>query len=99
MSDCIGCGLTKEYREQLRERIEKYNGNFILSACDALALLRQVDELEKEADWLAFVLANAGCGVPLTVYIDESVNGMSPPAPEHWREAVRNAVEENQCKN
>ena len=47
----------------------------------------------KEADWLALVLANVGCGIPLSEYIDEDVNGMSPPAPEHWREAARNAVE------
>lgn len=44
-------------------------------------------------DWLALVLANAGCGIPLTEYIGEAVNGMSPPAPEHWREAARKAVE------
>ncbi len=51
------------------------------------------EQLEKEADWLALVLANVGCGIPLSEYIDEDVNGMSPPAPEHWREAARNAVE------
>lgn len=43
---------------------------------------------------LALVLANAGCGVPPTEYINSGVNGMSPPAPEHWREAARKAVEE-----
>lgn len=53
----------------------------------------QVARLEREADWLALVLANAGCGVPLTGYIDEGVNGMAPPAPEHWRETARKAVE------
>lgn len=58
-------------------------------------LLEQVERLEAEADWLALVLANAGCGIPLTEYIGESVNGMSPPAPEHWREAARKAVEAN----
>lgn len=52
-----------------------------------------LERLEKEADWLALVLANAGCGIPLTEYIGEAVNGMSPPAPEHWREAARKAVE------
>lgn len=55
----------------------------------------KTDRLEREADWLALVLANAGCGIPLTEYIGESVNGMSPPAPEHWREAARKAVEAN----
>ena len=53
----------------------------------------KTDRLEREADWLALVLANAGCGIPLTEYIGEAVNGMSPPAPEHWREAARKAVE------
>lgn len=54
---------------------------------------KKLEHLEKEADWLALVLANVGCGIPLSEYIDEDVNGMSPPAPEHWREAARNAVE------
>ncbi len=53
----------------------------------------KTDRLEREADWLALVLANAGCGIPLTEYIGEAVNGMSPPAPEHWREAARKTVE------
>ena len=55
----------------------------------------KTDRLEREADWLALVLANAGCGIPLTEYIGEAVNGMSPPAPEHWRDAARKAVEAN----
>lgn len=59
------------------------------------AVKATLERLEKEADWLALVLANAGCGIPLTEYIGESVNGMSPPAPEHWREAARKAVEAN----
>ena len=50
------------------------------------------EQLEKEADWLALALANACCGLPLSEYINENANGMSPPAPEHWREAARNAV-------
>lgn len=62
---------------------------------EILRLREEVERLEKEADWLALVLANAGCGVPLAWYIDEGVNGMSPPDPEHWREAARKAVEEN----
>lgn len=57
------------------------------------AVKATLERLEKEADWLALVLANAGCGVPLTEYIGEAVNGMSPPAPEHWRKAARKAVE------
>lgn len=60
---------------------------------EILRLRAQVERLEKEADWLTLVLANAGCGIPLTEYIGEAVNGMSPPAPEHWREAARKAVE------
>ena len=100
MSDCMGCGLTKEYREQLRERIEKHNSDFILSAFDALTLLRQGDELEKEADWLIsekiveewngrFVGAfNADKG-GLVVYESQAV------AVASWREAARKAVEEN----
>lgn len=60
---------------------------------EILRLREQVERLEKEADWLTLVLANAGCGIPLTEYIGEAVNGMSPPAPEHWREAARKAVE------
>ena len=60
---------------------------------EILRLRKKVEQLEKEADWLALVLANAGCGIPLTEYIGEAVNGMSPPAPEHWREAARKAVE------
>lgn len=54
MSDCVGCGLTKEYREQLRERIENCDESLIsVSFTDVLALLIQVDLLEKEVDWLA----------------------------------------------
>lgn len=60
---------------------------------EILRLREEMERLEKEADWLALVLANVGCGVPLTEYIGEAVNGMSPPAPEHWREAARRAVE------
>ena len=55
----------------------------------------KLNQVEAEADWLALVLANAGCGVPLTEYMNEDVNGMSPPDPEHWREAARKAVEVN----
>ena len=56
-------------------------------------LRTEVERLEKEADWLALVLANVGCGIPLTEYLGEAVNGMSPPTPEHWREAARKAIE------
>lgn len=58
---------------------------------------KKIQRLEKEADWLALVLANEGCGIPTSDYIDQRINGMSPPAPEHWREAARKAVEE-QCQ-
>lgn len=53
---------------------------------------KRIERLEKEADWLAIVLACVCCGAHPYEYIDEDVNGMSPPAPEHWREAARNAV-------
>lgn len=76
--------------------IVRHSPDVVMADIDEILRLRaQVERLEKEADWLALVLANAGCGVPLTEYIGESVNGMSPPAPEHWREAARKAVEEN----
>lgn len=57
------------------------------------ALEEQVGRLEKEADWLALVLANACCGIPLSEFIDMDSNGMSPPGPEHWREAAFKASE------
>lgn len=80
--------------------IVRHSPEVVMADIDEILHLREkVERLEKEADWLALVLANAGCGVPLTEYIDQNVNGMSPPEPEHWREAARNAVEENQCKN
>lgn len=60
---------------------------------EILRLRAQVERLEKEADWLALVLANVGCGIPLTEYLGEDVNGMSPPTPEHWREAARKVIE------
>ena len=56
---------------------------------EILRLRAEVERLEKEADWLALVLANNGCGIPTSSYIDMSANGMSPPAPEHWRSAAR----------
>lgn len=52
----------------------------------------RLELLEKEADWLALVLANVECGVPVSEYIDMDINGMSPPAPEHWRAAARKNV-------
>lgn len=60
---------------------------------EILCLRAEVERLEKEADWLALVLANVGCGIPLTEYLGEDVNGMSPPTPEHWREAARKVIE------
>ena len=92
MSDCMGCGLTKEYREQLRERIEKHNSDFILSAFDALTLLRQVDELEKEADWLAERAGAKDCLMADTV---ENCTKKGFPCIACFRTAARKAVEEN----
>lgn len=58
----------------------------------ALTALDRAAQVSQEADWLAMVLANLGCGVPLSTYIDENINGMSPPTPAQWREAARKAV-------
>lgn len=72
------------------------HSTMVMADIDEILRLREkMERLEKEADWLTLVLANAGCGIPPSDYIDMSVNGMSPPAPEHWREAARKAVEEN----
>ena len=74
--------------------IVRHSPDVVMADIDEILRLRaQVERLEKEADWLTLVLSNAGCGIPLTEYIGEAVNGMSPPAPEHWREAARKAVE------
>ena len=59
---------------------------------DALTILDRAAQGSQEADWLAMVLANLGCGVPLSTYIDENINGMSPPTPAQWREAARKAI-------
>lgn len=81
----FGCWLSGPVAETEEGAARKWN---------ALAgAAEEVERLRKEVDWLALVLANVGCGVPLTEYIGEGVNGMSPPAPEHWREAARRAVE------
>lgn len=89
----MGCGLTKEYREQLRERIEKHNSDFILSAFDALTLLRQVDELEKEADWLAERASAKDCLMADTV---ENCTKKGFPCIACFRTAARKAVEEGE---
>ncbi len=62
-----------------------------------LRLVGMVRWLEREAEWLALVLANACCGVPLSEYIDMDINCMSPPAPEHWRDTARKSVEVVPC--
>lgn len=81
MSDCIGCGLTKEYREQLRERAEKCAAYFApISCCDVLVLLRQVDALEKEADWLARVCA------------EQMLEGVDEQSVQWWRKKARGAA-------
>lgn len=54
MSSYIPRALTKEYRERLQRRLEKWTGpNTPISINDALTLLRYVETLEKEVDWLA----------------------------------------------
>lgn len=83
----------REEVESLRREVENLSGQADRLAGWARMKCDEVQRLESEADWLALVLANAGCGVSLTEYIGEAVNGMSPPAPEHWREAARKAVE------
>lgn len=99
MSDCMGCGLTKEYREQLRKRIEKHNSDFILSAFDALTLLRQVDELEKEADWLISEKIVDECNGRFVGAFNADKGGLvvyesHAEAVASWREAARKAVKE-----
>lgn len=70
----------------------------VIATIDELLRLRaECARLEREANWLAFVLANACCGVPLSEYIDMDINCMSPPAPEHWRDTARKSVEEKLC--
>lgn len=87
-----------EFSESPREEsniahIAANSPDVVMADIDEILRLRaEVERLEKDADWLALVLANAGCGIPLTEYIGEAVNGMSPPAPEHWREAARKAA-------
>lgn len=63
------------------------------AVCPGHPAVVRAARLEKEADWLAMVLANVSLGVPLSEYIEEDVNGMSPPAPEQWRDAARKTVE------
>lgn len=79
----------REEVECLRREVENLSGQADRLAGWARMKCDEVQRLEREADWLALVLANAGCGVSLTEYIGEGVNGMSPPAPEHWRSAAR----------
>lgn len=81
----FGCWLSGPVAETEEGAARKWN--------DLAGATEEAERLRKEVDWLALVLANVGCGVPLTEYIGEAVNGMSPPAPEHWREAARRAVE------
>lgn len=90
----IGDGLDTVQRQANAAHIAANSPDVVMADIDEILRLRaEVKRLEKEVDWLALVLANAGCGIPLTEYIGEAVNGMSPPAPEHWREAARKAVE------
>lgn len=77
----FGCWLSGPVAETEEGAARKWN---------ALAgAAEEVERLRKEVDWLALVLANVGCGVPLTEYIGEDVKA----APEHWREAARRVVE------
>lgn len=70
------------------------NPTTVIATIDDLVRLRaECARLEREAEWLALVLANACCGVPLSEYIDMDINCMSPPAPEHWRDAARRTLE------
>ncbi|WP_165175858.1 hypothetical protein [Desulfovibrio sp. ZJ369] len=76
------------------DHISANSPDVVMADIDEILRLRtELARLEKEADWLAMVLANACSGIPLSEYIEEDVNGMSPPAPEHWREAARKAME------
>lgn len=87
------CNAPTDANKANAAHIATNSPDVVMADIDEILRLRaQVERLEKEADWLALVLANAGCGIPLTEYIGEAVNGMSPPAPEHWREAARKAI-------
>ena len=81
------------------DKLEKYLKNQdLFNSLEALRGLRaKCARLEREAEWLALVLANACCGVPLSEYIDMDINCMSPPAPEHWRDTARKSVEVVPC--
>lgn len=92
MSDCVGCGLTKEYREQLRERIENWDGNFVPLSDDVMALLRQVDMLEKAVDWLVQRASKEAC--PSSTKAIKCGNADPQNCAACWRDAARKAVEE-----
>lgn len=79
------------------DKLEKYLKNQdLFNSLEALRGLRaKCARLEREAEWLAFVLANDSFGVPLSEFIAMHVNGMAPLATWDWREAARKAVEES----
>lgn len=96
----LGCFLSGPIAETKEGARRKWNAlaalapnSYGLLYQDALTILDRAAQVSQEADWLAMVLANLECGVPLSIYIDENINGMSPPTPAQWREAARRAVE------
>ena len=95
----LGCFLSGPIAETEEGARRKWNALAALAPNsyewlyqDALTALDRAAQVSQEADWLAMVLANLGCGVPLSTYIDENINGMSPPTPAQWREAARKAI-------
>jgi hypothetical protein len=95
----LGCFLSGPIAETEEGARRKWNAlaalapnSYGLLYQDALTILDRAVQVSQEADWLAMVLANLGCGVPLSTYIDENINGMSPPTPAQWREAARKAI-------
>lgn len=104
INGCLVCDIIDERGVELADSLTQEAASHIVSN-DPSTVIATIDELvrlraecarlEREAGWLALVLANACCGVPLSEYIDMDINCMSPPAPEHWRDAARKAVEES----
>lgn len=87
MSSGVPCGFTKEYREQLRERIENCGGDRVpLSFDDALILLCQIDMLEKAVDWLVQRASKEAC--PSSAKAIKCDNADLQNCAACWRKAV-----------
>lgn len=95
----VACHQDERWNENAAHIAANAPSTVMADIDEILRLRAEVERLENEANWLALVLANVGCGVPESEYIDMDINGMSPPEPEHWREAARNAVKEDNNAN